>query len=469
MTRTPAAPSAYAFSTALPPPGITGPVTSAIFPLTFAPAKSFWPFARAAPPTTAISASAAPLPDRPPRGAPLRRQTRGSLPAVLFHPAELLQDDAGVELLEERLRLAKLLPGLELRRRPRPCETAVVAGEDLVRRRVLLANSAALGRRGDDPVVPEVLMELLAGERNERGEHQLEVVDATKRDVQDRPRALTVRRDQLPGLVRREVLVHERGEMQGLLERGTKACRLEVFSDAREAVVDRLHEDGVLSRERPGPGHLAEAAKGVHEGPVREVAPGRDELVVVPSQEVRPGEVGVLRLGTGEHEVEPQRVGVVPREEVIDVHRDPAARRELSALHGEELARHDVVRELQGLAAPARDLPAVAVAEQDRGPDGGVEDDVVLPHEVEVAARGVLPEVAPRLGAVDHLRPLDRRGEVADHRVEPHVHAFVRAIFPSRKRDGHAPVDVAGDRARLEVRDVVEREVAHVRPPVRLT
>ena len=66
MTRTPAAPSAYAFSTALPPPGIPGPVTSAIFPLTFAPAKSFWPFARAAPPTTAISASADPLPDRPP-------------------------------------------------------------------------------------------------------------------------------------------------------------------------------------------------------------------------------------------------------------------------------------------------------------------------------------------------------------------------------------------------------------------
>src|SRR5438477_7685427 len=40
---------------------------------------------------------------------------------------------------------------------------------------------------------------------------------------------------------------------------------------------------------------------------------------------------------------------VVPREEVIDVHRDPAARRELSALHGEELARHDVERELQRL------------------------------------------------------------------------------------------------------------------------
>src|SRR5439155_14002151 len=78
--------------------------------------------------------------DRTPRGAPLRRRTPGSLAPVLFHPAELLQDDAGVQLLEERLRLAKLLPGLELRRRPRPCETAVVAGEDLVRRRVLLAD-----------------------------------------------------------------------------------------------------------------------------------------------------------------------------------------------------------------------------------------------------------------------------------------------------------------------------------------
>src|SRR5204862_190757 len=82
---------------------------------------------------------------RTPRGAPLRRRTPGSLPPVLFHPAELLQDDAGVQLLEERLRLAKLLPGLELRRRPRPCEAAVGAGEDLVRRRVLLADGAGVG------------------------------------------------------------------------------------------------------------------------------------------------------------------------------------------------------------------------------------------------------------------------------------------------------------------------------------
>jgi hypothetical protein len=41
-------------------------VTTAILPRTFAPAKSFWPPVRTAPPTAAISASTLPEPERPP-------------------------------------------------------------------------------------------------------------------------------------------------------------------------------------------------------------------------------------------------------------------------------------------------------------------------------------------------------------------------------------------------------------------
>src|SRR5919197_5270534 len=110
--------------------------------------------------------------------------------------------------------------------------------------------------------------------------------------------------------------------------------------------------------------HLTEAAVRVDERAVYEVAPGPDELIVVASQKVGPGEIGVLRLRAPEHQIEAERVGVVAREEVVHVDRDVPARRELASFHREELARHDVVRELQRLAAATGDVSAVAVAEQ---------------------------------------------------------------------------------------------------------
>ena len=256
--------------------------------------------------------------------------------------------------------------------------------------------------------------------------------------------------------------------MERFLQCGAEARRVEVLAHVRESALHRVDERPILVGERPRARNLTEAAEGIHEGAVREVAPGRDEIVVVAADEIGPREVGVLRLRPRQGQVEPKRVRLVSREEVVHVDHDVSARGELPSLHREELARDDVVGKLQRLAAPARDPSAVAVPQQDRRPDRRVEDDVVLAHEVEMARRGILPEVAPRLGPPDHRRPLDGRREIADHRVEPHVHPFVGPVLPARERDRHAPVDVACDRPRLQVGDVVEREVADVRPPVRL-
>ena len=96
-----------------------------------------------------------------------------------------------------------------------------------------------------------------------------------------------------------------------------------------------------------------------------------------------------------------------------------------------------------------------------------MEDDVVLAHEVEVARLVVLPPLPPRLGCAARLRPLDGRGQVADHGVEPHVDPL-RVLGIAVDGNGNAPVDVARHRARLQVADEPEREVAHVRTPVRL-
>src|SRR5439155_21360038 len=80
----------------------------------------------------------------------------------------------GVELLEERLRLAQLLPGRQLRRPPTPPPARVVAGEDRVRETVLLGHVLELERSGEHVVVSEQLVKLLAREGQERREQDLE-------------------------------------------------------------------------------------------------------------------------------------------------------------------------------------------------------------------------------------------------------------------------------------------------------
>ena len=138
------------------------------------------------------------------------------------------------------------------------------------------------------------------------------------------------------------------------------------------------------------------------------------------------------------------------------------------AAHGQELARHDLAGQVQHAEVP-RHAAVVALAvlpEQDPRPDDRVEDDVVLAHEVVALGLRVGPPQPPGLGVAGPLRPLDRGGEVADHRVEPDVQPLHRLVAPALERDRHAPVDVAGDGARLELGDEVLAELEHVRPPV---
>ncbi len=114
------------------------------------------------------------------------------------------------------------------------------------------------------------------------------------------------------------------------------------------------------------------------------------------------------------------------------------------------------------------------VAEQQGRPDHRVEDDVVLAHEVVAAgvlARAVRrPPPPPRLRVAGAPGPLDRGGQVADHRVEPDVDPLVGAVPPAVQRDRHAPVQVPGDGARLEVvEQVLENRRTLGRQPSRLS
>ena len=117
---------------------------------------------------------------------------------------------------------------------------------------------------------------------------------------------------------------------------------------------------------------------------------------------------------------------------------------------------------------PGSVLAAGAVAEQHARPDHGVEDDVVLPHEVGVLRRGVLPPLAPCVGRSAIRGPLDRCGEVADDGVEPDVDPLVVALLVAGNGDRDAPVEVARDRPRLELLHEVQREPADVLPPALL-
>ena len=231
---------------------------------------------------------------------------------------------------------------------------------------------------------------------------------------------------------------------------------------------DRASRSWSRSVSAPAAGIDADVLRRERHRAVDQVAPGRDQLVVVAADELAPGEVGVLGLRAGHGHVVPQRVHVVAGQEVPDVDDHRAGGGELAALHGQVLARDHLGRQVQraeraGLAA-ARAEPAVA--EQHGRPDLGVEDDVVLAHEVVRLGVRLVPPGPPGVRVAAAPGPLDRRGQVPDHRVEPDVDPLVRPVPPAVERNGHAPVQVAGYRPRLQVVEEVEGELEHVRPPV---
>ena len=118
-----------------------------------------------------------------------------------------------------------------------------------------------------------------------------------------------------------------------------------------------------------------------------------------------------------------------------------------------------------GPGSPPR-APEPGVAEQHGRPDLGVEDDVVLAHEVVRLGVRVVPPGPPGVRVAAAARPLDRRGQVADHRVEPDVDPLVRPVPPAVERNRNAPVQVPGDGPRLQVIEQVEGELEHVRAPL---
>ena len=99
--------------------------------------------------------------------------------------------------------------------------------------------------------------------------------------------------------------------MKQFLQGRAKARSLEVVADLRESGLDRLDQALVTRREVTRPRDLAEATMGIDERAVREISPGRDELVVVAADKIGPREIGVLRFRAGQHEIEPERVRVI--------------------------------------------------------------------------------------------------------------------------------------------------------------
>ena len=88
--------------------------------------------------------------------------------------AELVVDDPGIELPEERLGLAKLLPGGSSLGCQRPDPARVVARQNRRASPGVLLDLAKLERPGEPALVPEQFVQLLARERQERREKHLE-------------------------------------------------------------------------------------------------------------------------------------------------------------------------------------------------------------------------------------------------------------------------------------------------------
>ncbi len=203
---------------------------------------------------------------------------------------------------------------------------------------------------------------------------------------------------------------------------------------------------------------------GEGEHPMAEVAPGRQQFVVVAADKVLPEKIGIPGLRHHRGHVVAQRVG----REVVQIDRefndDSPALGELAPLQIHEFVGRDVVGEVQ--AAGGVVLVQPLYSDQLTRPDDGVEGDVVFADEVVRTGRGVVPPLLPGLGAALVAGPLNTGGEVADDGLKPDVEPLP---FVAGEGDGDAPFDVPGDGPALEPGgDVVAGEGQDVGPPVLL-
>ena len=184
----------------------------------------------------------------------------------------------------------------------------------------------------------------------------------------------------------------------------------------------------VGSVERARLGHRPEVAVRVRQRAVDEVAPVREQLVVVAPDELGPGEVGVLRLGARGDQVVAERVRVVALEEVAE-RRSRAAGSTRTACPPSSGTRSRR-RRPGGRASRCRRRPPrprrSRAGSPARSPYG--RRCCPCPGSTRAARLGVLPPLAPGARGRPERRPLDARRQVADHGVEPDVDALVRVV-----------------------------------------
>ena len=126
--------------------------------------------------------------------------------------------------------------------------------------------------------------------KEERREENLEVVDAAKRDVEDRRSTVAILLDHCPRRLLRHVLVRERGRAHRFGEGGLEAGLCDQLADRAESRGDAVERGAVRGRQLARGRHVAEVPLGVRERAVDEVAPVREQLVVVPADELGPRE-----------------------------------------------------------------------------------------------------------------------------------------------------------------------------------
>jgi hypothetical protein len=146
-------------------------------------------------------------------------------------------------------------------------------------------------------VAAELLVHLLRRVRQERREHDVAVAHRLQRDVQDGAHALGVLVLQLPRRLVRDVLVDLADDAHRLCHGGLLPRLGQQVTDGAERCGHRREQRMVRVDELSAVRDGADVLRCHGDRAVDEVAPARDELVVVAPEELGPGEVGVLRLG----------------------------------------------------------------------------------------------------------------------------------------------------------------------------
>ena len=165
---------------------------------------------------------------------------------------------------------------------------------------------------------------------------------------------------------------------------------------------------------------------------IDQISPGCDQLLIDSAEDLVVAEVGVVLLRENCRD----RIAQSVRLETLVVPgnrpSDSPARRCFVTTESQVLVGGDVCGQVE-----------VAVTHQHRRPDHRMERNVVFADEVVGLRLRVLPPFLPLVGVIGVRSPLDRRREIADHRIEPHIDLLAWAQIVDRYVD--TPVDVAGD------------------------